>query len=498
MVYCGKPSKSCEACRTTKTKCDKGLPSCGQCIRLGRLCPGYRDVEALLFRNETNKTVRRARYGKRSDTVSELVSPYTNSYAEYGVIPGPGPPPSSARVLDLPPSLRDQAIGLFFHQLSAEPGCINYIKPVYRTFENGFLEDLFESIGLAFMSASTSGNNLMSEAWKKYASVLRSVNTALGDMGSATSDETLIAVLLLALFESITCDTPRSLRSWDRHCDGATAIVNARGTEQFQSELGLKVFYHVRDYLMIQAYQKRVCIPRTILELACAADAVDPTIDIAEKSLFHINASVCSLRHQETSTNADPSGLLSFAKCIDEEFENWVDTIPDHYKFTIVPDNSPDTLNGLYHTYPSFAASRIWNIYRCGRILTQEVVVRQLLSGQTGLDPWSTSSQLQSSRATTAQLCADICASVPSFLKSGSLRAATGHALLWPLYVVATTTNVEPSTRSWVVTELREISRRTAVLQGMGLADALSMKWEITLWSKNARIETVEDDNMEW
>ncbi|KAJ5102054.1 hypothetical protein NUU61_004276 [Penicillium alfredii] len=53
-------STSCANCRAVKRRCDKQHPYCGQCVRLGQDCPGYRDEWDLIFRDETNHTIRRA------------------------------------------------------------------------------------------------------------------------------------------------------------------------------------------------------------------------------------------------------------------------------------------------------------------------------------------------------------------------------------------------------------------------------------------------------
>src|SRR5690625_4379608 len=80
MVYCGKPSRGCQMCRTRRikvtwpcsiwthetcspltTQCDETKPTCNQCAKSRRICPGYKDEFDLVFRNETQATERRAR-----------------------------------------------------------------------------------------------------------------------------------------------------------------------------------------------------------------------------------------------------------------------------------------------------------------------------------------------------------------------------------------------------------------------------------------------------
>lgn len=60
MVYCGKPSKGCGECRSRKIRCDQAQPACSQCTRAKRDCPGYRDQLALMFRDESKSVVRKA------------------------------------------------------------------------------------------------------------------------------------------------------------------------------------------------------------------------------------------------------------------------------------------------------------------------------------------------------------------------------------------------------------------------------------------------------
>ncbi|OQE28691.1 hypothetical protein PENSTE_c003G07823 [Penicillium steckii] len=54
-------SKSCANCRAVKRRCDKQFPHCGQCIRKGEKCPGYRDEWDLIFRDQTSHTIKRSK-----------------------------------------------------------------------------------------------------------------------------------------------------------------------------------------------------------------------------------------------------------------------------------------------------------------------------------------------------------------------------------------------------------------------------------------------------
>lgn len=77
MVFCGKPSGGCHACRERKTKCDQVPEGCTQCKRAKRKCPGYRTPGDLIFRNESTNVIRKfkAKEAREKKAASLKVSP---------------------------------------------------------------------------------------------------------------------------------------------------------------------------------------------------------------------------------------------------------------------------------------------------------------------------------------------------------------------------------------------------------------------------------------
>ncbi|KAM0251887.1 hypothetical protein ACHAQJ_008000 [Trichoderma viride] len=213
MVYCGKPSKSCEACRRTKTKCDRGHPACGQCTRTGRVCPGYRDLKSLLFRDETTRVVRRAQ--KTPPRKGILAS----AAEDQGIL-------NNVQTMSLVPDQRDQAMCLFFYEYATDvKGVYDYVPAVCsRPSIPGAatcLYDTIELIGLSHLSGLRYGAPCLSKkelnVYKKHSSVLKAVNSALSDPSLATTDETLVAVILLGLFEVRTSRATISGKSLSSH-----------------------------------------------------------------------------------------------------------------------------------------------------------------------------------------------------------------------------------------------------------------------------------------
>ncbi|KAK3066835.1 hypothetical protein LTR53_016645, partial [Teratosphaeriaceae sp. CCFEE 6253] len=60
MVYRGKPSAGCDACRKAKKRCTLELPKCSRCVKLKKDCSGYRDTTQLQIQDESEAVRQRA------------------------------------------------------------------------------------------------------------------------------------------------------------------------------------------------------------------------------------------------------------------------------------------------------------------------------------------------------------------------------------------------------------------------------------------------------
>jgi len=115
--------------------------------------------------------------------------------------------------------------------------------------------------------------NLLSRHWVESASLQRSekiarhkvkVYSTLLDPVKVSADETLSSIMLLGLYEvsictyeivglaanlgkTINCDSKLSMQSYYNHLSGATALVEVRGDEQYQSEIGFQLFVELRS-----------------------------------------------------------------------------------------------------------------------------------------------------------------------------------------------------------------------------------------------------------
>ena len=104
-------------------------------------------------------------------------------------------------------SLEDQATCYFFHNFVSENGTdvtaySHVLPPLYRQNSSfSALTKIVDAIGLASISNVKHAPELMVVAGQKYAGVLRAITASIQDSKEASTDQTLIAVMLLGLFE---------------------------------------------------------------------------------------------------------------------------------------------------------------------------------------------------------------------------------------------------------------------------------------------------------
>ena len=97
------------------------------------------------------------------------------------------------------------------------------------------LTKAIEAVSLAYLWHQVYSDAALATARGKYVSALRMTNKILKFSKEQTKNTTLMASLLLHLFEKVT-DTKTRDNSWSSHVTGVLAIVCFQGLDHFQDE----------------------------------------------------------------------------------------------------------------------------------------------------------------------------------------------------------------------------------------------------------------------
>ena len=420
----------------------------------------------------------------------------------------------------LGPTNDERAVGFFFSNYVIE---VNGAVGAEGTDE--VLHACTKSLGLAGLSSAAHAPELLVDAKKYYITAIRSTNAALTSSTNAKEDSTLLAILLLSIFETVTGCRPRSLEAWSNHIKGAAALLNLRGPEQMVTWEGRRLFLQVTSTLVTACLQQCVELPDHILELrAQGAKYVEPT-DIGWR--FHeVLMLFTNFRAQvRNGTMTDNESILSRALVLDAMLQNIFTDVPPGWEYKTVYTNAdPDIVfSGHYYVFGHYMAAQTWNGMWSIRILLNEIIhhalhealsckssslelmsptellqttVNKLYDAQTNIlatvpqHLGYTAGKIGSSRSTSCESTAYKFPwsnfgtfihnpSIPSVSKSSRLpliRLFGGYQLPWSLYMAGAMDIATDPVRRHVIATLRNIGRSMGIQQAFVLASVLNEK----------------------
>ncbi|CAD6582208.1 MAG: hypothetical protein ASARMPRED_000899 [Alectoria sarmentosa] len=458
MVYRGKPSKACLECRNRKLRCDLRRGSCGQCIRATLECSGYRDTEQLRVRNETQTTKQKA-LARRPKFV----------------------PPSLTIALD------DRARNAFFsHYVSGFSKTYDVLESLYKQCpKDRPLTASVDAVSLAFFSFQFGCTQASQVAREKYLHALSLLNRALKSPESVTSDSTLLAVLLLDLFEKITNNNPRSIGSWMSHINGALALVERRKAPSLQDYTGLRLSARLTTNLLISCISANTPVPPALVELR---SDLEPFIN-KEDPKWQISGLVVKYANLKGATQdgcVSSPNIIARATALDLEFLSLAKRMPSTWLYNpaYVEKASERVFEKRYDIYPDHFVTQGWNVLRVMRILLNDIIRTYRDSKNTSpFNDGPSSPKSSIAAACIDEIAKGICATAPQFTGYETTTPRSKaycttqrlrcYTLLFPLYVAglyaSSTTQIKP----WIVKQLRFMSNEIGIPNAKVVAEIL-------------------------
>jgi len=161
--------------RKAKKRCDQGHPACGRCVRLGKACGGYRDLNDIMFRDQSASVARRASSGGGEASIS------------------------AAGTLTRPPTPeKDTLTQAFFFEHFVTASHLSFLEGVTP---DDLLRKMILACGLACIANRAGDERGREVARHYYVEAITATNTALRHPRRVKEDNTLISVFLLGMFE---------------------------------------------------------------------------------------------------------------------------------------------------------------------------------------------------------------------------------------------------------------------------------------------------------
>lgn len=298
-----------------------------------------------------------------------------------------------------------------------------------------FFSLAISAVGLAGLANTVHSLDLLNQAKTRYHQAVAMTTFALGDPDLSRRDTTILSVMLLGMFESVTFEDRESMKSWDIHVAGTATIIIMRGFAQFDTALGIRIFQQFHNHYLFHCVRHRKPAAEEIKNLRdFAAGLHDPSSpewrlsEISTRWVDHIAG---------LSTLSGPMGgnsnmVAATSAKLDQELLQLSREMTGVWSYDTVqvgPEEGTDLVfHGYYHIYHEPWMAQVWNSLRGIRILLNELlsgllvrVIHGFPSGQPV--PAALRKKLQDCVSTQRVLTADICASIPQHLGQITGRA---------------------------------------------------------------------------
>ncbi|KAF7915516.1 uncharacterized protein EAE98_011119 [Botrytis deweyae] len=362
------------------------------------------------------------------------------------------------------PSIVEQGTSYFITNFVAgvsgpSHGHFNYLKDLCR---NGGLDEALSTsmtaVGLAGLANRTKSPQLLGEARYEYMIALRRVNGALRSPIDAVKDSTLLSIMVLAVFETVTSTNRLSLKAWTEHINGASTLIKLRGPSQFKTRVGVGLFMQITAHLLISALQREIPMPQEIMALRAAVYKQLDLRDPAFRMLAILDKFTYFRSDLRTGKLGDSEQIIAAALALDEELQQIFANVPPGWEVETVQageNEAPEIVfKGSYDIYYDYWIAQIWNSMRNSRVMLNEVIRQHILEGFDAIPPRFTSlsymAQYQLSTDTLIHMRDGILRSVPQCLgyvsrKPSTWTSSPGHPTP-PSRTPSPLNNLPPST----------------------------------------------------
>jgi hypothetical protein len=434
MVNTGKPSYGCQDCRKAHQKCDLGLPACSRCSKRERKCQ-YPDSLNITFRDETSaiqtKSDRRRRQANISaprktialpsspkPTLTSIVSPitYVGTTQEHFAL-----------------TVCFSRSGGMHHDRDNPHGFIEFLPQLVAAAKpNSPLERATCALTLFacqhVLDRKVPSHSFFQLGRKVLGEALRMTNLAIQDPEARSSDDTLMAVMVMNIIDNLLCMIERRTPS-EAHLLGASQLIRLRGKKNCKNVVSQRMLAGVQSESAGKAL--RQCIPvKGTSSGSCSDDWADGSMsqspDLAAGPLNYLAERVASVQAfvraflECPPPDSQDSALLAAVLKVDQQLMNWECTIPKTWYPKQAVDLSTTNLNTFQaygktmDIYESVWVANTYNSFRMLRILLQ-VLAHDIVRSHPRIISVLPYGPLAYS-STAQRLIDEICASVPYFM----------------------------------------------------------------------------------
>lgn len=399
------------------------------------------------------------------------------------------------------------------HKTDNPRGFLCYLIPLMKSEPHDSpVRFAFNACSLALLSnrEKADGVNLSNLSLEAHTLALARTHAALRNPATANLDSTLVTVLLLTLFESITAVKESQMLTWRTHLQGAINIVKSRGREELRrTKFGAILFNAVRQQLIARILSEGTGPPMGTdwwmygadIDLGSPMAAACQRLALRTAELRAEVSQTMDSTPRTPESRDEMSRLMQVVKSVQCDAATILQRIPPELRsktLCYIQDTDAEFLQsggdyskseiypGRIDVYPNLMVAVLWNLIRVARLILASVEIRIAAWLSFPMDYHETP-EYMTSKQVCQDLVADIISSVPCLLgwRNGThthmfdtnAALASGYAcgldgptkalpalfLSWQLISVKNHDFCQPTQREWVSGRLKFIEQKAGL-----------------------------------
>lgn len=406
-------------CTYTRPQCDERPEGCVKCADKGFVCPGYDRSLDRFFQDESAAVRIKAEKAKAKalrarderDKAARAKTAITRVQDAIG--------------MPLLCPLIDQGIAFFManYAMAVEQPPMQseaYHKHLGTFGFHPLIATTMTALGLAGVANICMSIGMKRESMKWYLNALKMTNEALASPGEVRSDNTLLATMLLSVFEQTSNE--HSLRGYSNHIAGSAQLLRMRGPGQFATPAGRRMYMQTIGLLTMKCMGEGNPLPQFVHDLNEEVVKWEDKSDPGNK-FYHLHIAAIDFRatvlHGKLRSLPD---IVSRALAIDADAKAIFEDTADDWSYTVerCDPGAPGVFGEEYHIYPHLACAQTRNWVRYNRVYVHDIIRNAIIAGLSASPPVFTGPKpirlLEESTQILYQMQSEILASIPQYL----------------------------------------------------------------------------------
>lgn len=343
-------------------QCDQATP-CGQCVKTGRTCPGYRNVVDLMFHDESAKVEKRSK-GKPSRSAA-APAPIEGSIATQSLAPF---------------KLTNVVVYQPWDDLGVQFFMSNYVGRDPAVSQLHYLPDFYGQLGYAALSlkktivasglagyARTARRpDLIEQSTRTYIAAIRDINTALSSPQHAVDDTTLMSIVMAAMFETMLVSAESGMQNVNKHLEGGMTVAYLSLQQRPPSNVFKALLSTLIQSVIMNCWIQHVPLPARYTAIRpYLPDRINPH-SVHAKFVDGLSR-VIELRDDlKGALYQSPDTILERALKIDAEWKTFIEEMPYHTHFEKcwIPTIQATEVQQLVYNWMFHGEHLLFHLYR--------------------------------------------------------------------------------------------------------------------------------------